>query len=303
MDLHQLRCFLAVADELHFGRAARRLEMLPSALSRDIRLLETSLGTRLLLRTTRNVMLSQDGAAFVDDARALVTRADALAAEVRERGRRRARSPIRIGAIDTAAAGLVPALLRDFRELHASAAVQLVEDKTIRLVPKILSGRLDIAFIRPPEQLDKRIEWLMLFHETPVVAVPSRHRLAGRRRLSIEALAGEPMIVPDRSSRPHSHDLTIKLFERAGLRPNLSQIAEEKQTIVHLVAAGLGLAIVPRRASGLGVAGVRFVPLASRETAGLDLLPMAAAWLRNSRDPLRDELLALLRLPRYAAGA
>lgn len=303
MDLHQLRCFLAVADELHFGRAARRLEMLPSALSRDIRLLETSLGTRLLLRTTRNVMLSQDGAAFVDDARALVTRADALAAEVRERGRRRARSLIRIGAIDTAAAGLVPALLRDFRELHPSAAVQLVEDKTIRLVPKILSGRLDIAFIRPPEQLDKRIEWLMLFHETPVVAVPSRHRLAGRRRLSIEALAGEPMIVPDRSSRPHSHDLTIKLFERAGLRPNLSQIAEEKQTIVHLVAAGLGLAIVPRRASGLGVAGVRFVPLASRETAGLDLLPMAAAWLRNSRDPLRDELLALLRLPRYAAAA
>ncbi len=277
--------------------------MLPSALSRDIRLLETSLGTRLLLRTTRNVMLSQDGAAFVDDARALVTRADALAAEVRERGRRRARSLIRIGAIDTAAAGLVPALLRDFRELHASAAVQLVEDKTIRLVPKILSGRLDITFIRPPEQLDKRIELMMLFHETPVVAVPSRHRLAGRRRLSIEALAGEPMIVPDRSSRPHSHDLTIKLFERAGLRPNLSQIAEEKQTIVHLVAAGLGLAIVPRRASGLGVAGVRFVPLASRETAGLDLLPMAAAWLRNSRDPLRDELLALLRLPRYAAGA
>ncbi|WP_425065975.1 LysR family transcriptional regulator [Reyranella sp.] len=303
MDLHQLRCFLAVADELHFGRAARRLEMLPSALSRDIRLLETSLGTRLLVRTTRNVMLSQDGAAFVDDARALVTRADALAAEVRERGRRRARSPVRIGAIDTAAAGLVPALLRDFRELHASAAVQLVEDKTIRLVPKILSGRLDIAFIRPPERLDKRIELMMLFHETPVVAMPSRHRLAGRRRLSIEALAGEPMIVPDRSSRPHSHDLTIKLFERAGLRPNLSQIAEEKQTIVNLVAAGLGLAIVPRRASGLGVAGVRFVPLASRETAGLDLLPMAAAWLRNSRDPLRDELLALLRLPRYAAGA
>ena len=303
MDLHQLRCFLAVADELHFGRAARRLEMLPSALSRDIRLLETSLGTRLLLRTTRNVMLSQDGAAFVDDARALVTRADVLAAEVRERGRERARSLIRIGAIDTAAAGLVPALLRDFRELHPSVAVQLAEDKTIRLVPKLLSGRLDIAFIRPPEQLDKRIEWLMLFHETPVVAVPSRHRLAGRRRLSIEALAGEPMIVPDRSSRPHSHDLTIKLFERSGLRPNLSQIAEEKQTIVHLVAAGLGLAIVPRRASGLGVAGVRFVPLASRETAGLDLLPMAAAWLRNSRDPLRDVLLALLRLPRYAAGA
>lgn len=305
MDLHQLRCFVAVADELHFGRAARRLDMLPSALSRDIRLLETSLGTPLLLRTTRNVMLSQEGAAFVDDARALLARADALAAEVRERGRRRSRSLIRIGAIDTAAAGLVPALLQDFRELRTTVAVQLVEDKTVRLVPKLLSGRLDIAFIRPPERLDRKIETMMLFHETPVVAVPSRHRLASRRRLSIEALADEPMIVPDRSSRPHSHDLTIKLFERAGLRPNLSQIAEEKQTIVHLVAAGLGLAIVPRRASRLGVAGVRFVPLASRETGALDLLPMAAAWLRNARDPLRDEMLGMLRLrlPRYAAGA
>ncbi|WP_295136919.1 LysR family transcriptional regulator [uncultured Reyranella sp.] len=305
MDLHQLRCFVAVADELHFGRAARRLDMLPSALSRDIRLLETSLGTSLLLRTTRNVMLSQDGAAFVDDARALLARADALAAEVRERGRRRSRDLIRVGAIDTAAAGLIPPLLHDFREQCAAVAVQLVEDKTVRLVPKLLSGRLDIAFIRPPARLDRRIETMMLFHETPVVAMPSRHRLAGRRRLSIEALADEPMIVPDRSSRPHSHDLTIKLFQRAGLRPHVSQIAEEKQTIVQLVAAGLGLAIVPRWASRLGMTGVRFVPLASREASALDLLPMAAAWLRNARDPLREEMLDMLRLrlPRYAAGA
>ncbi|TAJ86945.1 MAG: LysR family transcriptional regulator [Reyranella sp.] len=305
MDLHQLRCFVAVADELHFGRAARRLEMMPSALSRDIRLLETSLGTSLLLRTTRNVMLSQDGAAFVDDARALLARADALAAEVRERGRRQSRSLIRVGAIDTAAAGLIPPLLHDFREQRAAVAVQLVEDKTVRLVPKLLSGRLDVAFIRPPARLDRRIETMMLFHETPVVAIPSRHRLAGRRRLSIEALADEPMIVPDRSSRPHSHDLTIKLFQRAGLRPRVSQIAEEKQTIVQLVAAGLGLAIVPRWASRLGMAGVRFVPLASREANALDLLPMAAAWLRNARDPLRDEMLDMLRLrlPRYGAGA
>lgn len=296
---------MAVAEELHFGRAARRLDMLPSALSRDIRVLETSLGASLLLRTTRNVMLSQDGAAFVDDARALLARADALAAEVRERGRRRSRSLIRVGAIDTAAAGLVPPLLHDFRERRAAVTVQLLEDKTVRLVPKLLSGRLDIAFIRPPVGLDKRIETMMLFHETPVVAVSSRHRLASRRRLSIEALVDEPMIVPDRSSRPHSHDLTIKLFQRAGLRPQLSQIAEEKQTIVQLVAAGLGLAIVPRWASRLGMAGVRFVPLASRDAADLELLPMAVAWLRNARDPLRDEMLDMLRLrlPRYGAGA
>ena len=144
---------------------------------------------------------------------------------------------LRVGAIDTAAAGLVPVLLHDFRRHCPQATVQLVEDKTIRLLPRLLSGRLDLAFVRPPENVDKRIEFLMLFHETPVVAVPSRHKLASRSRLSIETLADQPLIVPDRSSRPHSHDLTIKLFGQAGLRPNISQVAEEKQTIVNLVAA------------------------------------------------------------------
>ena len=89
MELHQLRCFVAAAEELHFGKAARRLEMLPSALGRQIRMLEEELGTQLLLRTTRHVMLSQDGAMFFDHARSLLERADALARQFRDRGRRR----------------------------------------------------------------------------------------------------------------------------------------------------------------------------------------------------------------------
>jgi DNA-binding transcriptional LysR family regulator len=304
MELHQLRCFVAVAEELHFGRAARRLEMLPSALGRHIRLLENSLGTQLLLRTTRNVALSQDGIAFFDDARALLARADELGRQFRERGRRRSRI-LRVGSIDTAAAGLVPELLHDFRKQHPDVTVQLVEDKTVRLLPRLLSGRLDLAFVRPPDTVDKRVELLMLFHETPVVAVPARHKLARRSRLFVETLVDEPLIVPDRSSRPHSHDLTIKLFEQAGLRPTISQVAEEKQTIVNLVAAKVGLAIVPRWASRLAVAGVRFVPLVVKQAEALQILPLAAAWLEGSRDPLREEMLAVLRLrlTRYAAKA
>ena len=304
MELHQLRCFVAVAEELHFGRAARRLDMLPSALGRHIRLLEESLGTQLLLRTTRNVTLSQDGVALFDDARSLLAQADKLGRHFRERGRRRSQI-LRVGAIDTAAAGLVPELLHDFRKQRSNVTVQLVEDKTVRLLPRLLSGRLDLAFVRPPENLDKRIELLMLFYETPVVAVPSRHKLASRSRLFIETLVDQPLIVPDRSSRPHSHDLTIKLFEQAGLRPTISQVAEEKQTIVNLVAAKVGLAIVPRWASRFAVAGVRFVPLIVKQAEDLKILPLAVAWLRESRDPLREEMLAVLRLrlPTYAARA
>jgi DNA-binding transcriptional LysR family regulator len=304
MDLHQLRCFIAVAEELHFGRAARRLDILPSALGRHIRLLEESLGTQLLLRTTRNVSLSQDGAALFEDARELIAKADELGQRFRERGRKRART-LKLGAVDTAAAGLVPMLLHDFKKQQPDVSVQLLEEKTIRLLPRLLSGRLDLAIVRPPEHRDKRLEFLTLFHETAVVAVPTGHLLASRKRLGIETLVGQPLIVPDRRSRPHSHALTIKLFEQAGLRPTIAQIAEEKQTIVNLVAAEIGLAIVPRWASRLAVSGVRYIPLKTRSPGSISILPLAAAWLRGSRDPLRDALIATLKteLPRYASKA
>jgi DNA-binding transcriptional LysR family regulator len=304
MDLHQLRCFVAVAQELHFGRAARRLDMLPSALGRHIRLLEASLGTSLLARTTRSVALSPDGAALLPDAQALLLAADDLARRFRERGRQRARV-LRIGAIDTAAAGLIPLLLHDLRAAVPDVVIRLAEDKTIRLLPRLLSGALDFAFIRPPDRLDKRVELEHLFHETAVVAVPGAHPLAARKRLSILALADEPLIVPERRSRPHSHDLTVKLFASAGLRPRIAQVADEKQTIVNLVAAEIGLAIVPRWASRFAVPGVRYIPLTAKAWEETTILPLAAAWLRGTRDPTRDVLLSTLRahLGRYSVQA
>ncbi|MGK9230941.1 LysR family transcriptional regulator [Inquilinus limosus] len=303
MDLHQLRCFVTAAEDLHFGRAAQRLGMLPSALGRHIRLLEEDLGTQLLARTTRHVALTEDGAAFLDEARSLLARADELTARFRDRGRSRA-ATLRLGAIDSAAAGLVPLLLQDFRDRRPDVTVRLVEDKTIRLVPRLLSGRLDLALIRPPETLDKALEILFLFHESAVVAVPEDHALAGRDRLAVADLAGEPLIVPERRSRPHSHDLTVKLFAEAGLQPDIAQVADEKQTIVNLVAAGLGVAIVPRWTSRLATRGVRYVPLEGAK-ATMDRLPLAAAWVRDARDAVRDDMVALLRsrLDRYADQA
>ena len=301
MDLHQLRCFIAAAERLHFGRAAQQLDMMPSALGRHIRMLEDDLGTRLLTRTTRSVALTRDGTEFFKQARALLAQADELAAGFRARGRDHAAS-IRVGAIDSAAAGLLPALLQDIRHDHPGVVVTLMEDKTIRLLPRLLSGRLDLAFVRPPESADKRLEFLFLFHETPVVAVAERHPLAGRSRVTIADLAKEPLIVPERRSRPHSHDLTMKLFMEADLVANVAQIADEKQTIVNLVAAELGIAIVPRWTSRMATRGVCYVPLAN---LAANKLPLAAAWVRGTRDSLRDRLIATLRAnqSRYATEA
>jgi DNA-binding transcriptional LysR family regulator len=301
MDLHQLRCFVAAAEELHFGRAAQRLEMLPSALGRFIRLLEEDLGTRLMKRTTRSVTLTDDGALLLKDARALLAQADKLAATFRTQGRKQA-STVRVGAIDSAAAGLLPMLLHDFRARRPDVTVQLVEDKTLRLVPQLLSGRLDLAFVRPPETANKRLEFLFLLHETAVVAVPDRHPLASRKRLTIADLGDQPLIVPERRSRPHSHDLTMKLFAEAGLEARIVQIANEKQTIVNLVSAELGVAIVPKWTSRMAARGVRYVRLA---TSDMNKLPLAAAWTRGTRDPIRDDMLDMLKadLSRYALEA
>jgi DNA-binding transcriptional LysR family regulator len=156
--------------------------------------------------------------------------------------------------------------------------------------------------VRPPENADKRLDFLFLLHETAVVAVSERHALADRPSLAIADLAGEPLIVPERRSRPHSHDLTMKLFAEAGLQAHVVQIADEKQTIVNLVAAEIGVAIVPRWTSRMATRGVRYLPLV---TCAVNRLPLAAAWTRGTRDPVRDALIAMLQanLSRYAVEA
>ena len=302
MELHQLRCFVTAADELHFGRAAQRLQMLPSALGRHIKLLEDELSARLFLRTTRSVSLTEDGAALLRQARALLAQAESIENGFRNRPQQATARKFRIGAIDSAAAGLMPQLLQDLSRIHPQIAVHLHEDKTIRLLPKILSGALDLAFIRPPERPDNRLAFQDLFAESAVVAVAQKHRLAQRKSLRLADIAEEPLIVPDRRSRPHSHDLTVKLFDSAGMAPRIAQVADEKQTIVNLVAAGLGAAITPRWTARMKVAGVRFIPL--KET-GAGRLPLAAAWLKGSRDATRDAILAVVatRLDVYARDA
>ncbi|KWV54134.1 transcriptional regulator [Bradyrhizobium macuxiense] len=305
MELHQLRCFVAAAEELHFGRAAQRLQMLPSALGRHIKLLEEDLGARLFARTTRAVSLTEDGSTLLREGRALLSRAEAIEDGFRNRQRKPSPRRFRIGAIDSAAAGLLPALLRDIGNAHPDIAVQLLEEKTIRLLPKLLSGALDLAFVRPPERPDGRIEFVSLLQETAVVAVSRKHALARRAVISLADIADQPLIVPARRSRPHSHDLTVKLFDEAGLMPRIRQIADEKQTIVNMVAARLGVAIVPRWTARMAIPGVRFVPLRLKRGSSAGRLPLAAAWLRGSRDPIRDRVLAVLeaRLKTYAREA
>lgn len=302
MELEQLRCFIAVAEELHFGRAAQKLGILPASFGRQIRLLEETLGVVLLARTTRSVALTEEGTRLLQEVRPLLQRLETLADEFRSQRKASARA-LRIGAIDSAAASLIPLLLQDFRALYPDVPLQLIEDKSTRLIPKLRSGRLDIAFVRPRQGRISPITVDVLFYENAVVAMPEDNPLAEKEIITVADLRNTPLIVPDKRSRPHSHDLTFALFTEAGLHPNIVQVADEKQTILGLVAAGIGLAIVPRAMSRLAIQGMRYIPISISSPQHNMLMPLAVAWSRHVRDNTRDNLLRILHenLKNYAA--
>lgn len=293
MELNQLRCFIAVAETLHFGHAAQRLDMLPSALGRHIRLLEECLGTRLFIRSTRSVALTQDGQTLLEESRKLVADADALALRFRSQGRANS-SILRIGAIDSAAIGLIPHLLHFFRQAYPQVDVQIHEDKTSRLLPRLKAGSLDLIFIRPPERWAPWLTLRFLLNENVVLAIEEHHELAEHQEVGIHDLAALPLIVPDRRARPHSHDVTMNLFSEARLKPNVVQKANEKQTIINMVAAGVGGAIMPRWVSRMSVPNVRFIPIRHQGTLSRQGLPLAVAWVSTGSDPVRDGMIEIL---------
>lgn len=291
MDINQLRCFVAVGKELHFGRAAQKMEMMPASLSRFIRLLEEDLGVRLLNRSTRNVSLTAEGALFFDDASKLIDQFDALAKRFKV-GLKDERRTLRIGAIDSAARGLVPALLNLFVPLHPHSDIHIIEDKTINLIPKLKSGWLDMIFIREPQSIDASLAVRFITRESCVLAVPIQHVLADRERVAVADFQHEAMIIPDRRTRPHSHDLTMSLFKMAGFTPHIAQFAEEKQTILSLVAAGLGLAVVPASYRTMNSDSVSYIALDLPEQ--IKGLPLSIAWQKGNEDRFLREMLRLL---------
>lgn len=301
MDLKLLRCFEVAANELHFGRAARHLDILPSALGRNIRLLEEEIGTRLFVRSTRNVALTRSGQALLNRVSGLLKNVDDAMAQVLQAAQGDERV-FRVGAIDSAATGLIPQLMHDFREIVPDIEIVLVEDKTARMLPKMINGTLDVAFVRPPKMIRPQIEFEHLLDEPTVVALPPQHSLAEKKQLVVEDLVDVPLIVPSPRNRPHSHDLTMRLFRKIGVEPKIAQQAEEKQTIVNLVGAEIGAALVPYWTSRIGVEGVVYRPLVNDEGKQVCELPFAAAWVRGSKDENRDKLIELVKknLDRYS---
>ncbi|WP_131763759.1 LysR substrate-binding domain-containing protein, partial [Actinomadura fibrosa] len=269
MDLRQLRYFVAVAEELHFGRAAERLTMAQPPLSQAIRRLESDLGVELLRRTTRRVDLTDAGRAYLARARRILDEVDGAAHEAR-RVAAGAVGRLALGCVGSATYSLLPALARGLsRELpgvdFSFRGEMLVPDQAAAL----RAGGIDLALLRPPVA-DPALTVLPLRRDRLVVAVPADHALAARRRLRVADLRDADLIVHSADRRSVMYDVVLGLFRDAGVEPRIRHEVGETSTLVTLVAGGLGAAVVPEPVTALALAGVAFRPLV-RPAARVDL--------------------------------
>ncbi|HWJ65275.1 MAG TPA: LysR substrate-binding domain-containing protein [Nocardioides sp.] len=261
MDLRQLRYFVTLAEELHFGRAAARLHMAQPPLSQAIRQLEADLGIELFRRTTRVVALTTAGEAFLARSRAILADVDEAADHAR-RVAAGAVGHLTIGCVGSATYSLLSALARSLTEQLPGVDVtfrgeMLVPDQ----VEALRTGTIDIALLRPPVT-DASLEVRPLRRESLVVALPEDHRLAGRKRLRATDLAGEPLVVHGATHASTMYGVVLRLMRDAGIAPRIRHEVGETSTMLTLVAGGLGIAVVPAPVTALQLPHLTYVPLA-----------------------------------------
>ncbi|MGF1515639.1 MAG: LysR family transcriptional regulator [Elainellaceae cyanobacterium] len=243
MELRELRYFVAVAETLHFGRAAERLHITQPALSRQIRALETELGVQLFQRTKRSVQLTLAGQTFLEKARQVLHHAEQAVLTTQSVARGET-GQLRIGFTPSALRQLVPRVVRVFRNRYPDVQLTMMQRCTEDQVAAFRANQIDVGFLYPP-LADERLVTTPLLKETLVVALPQDHPLTRHEALKLSELANESMILHPRAEGPHLYDQIIQRCEQAGFRPRVVQEAVASQTRIGLVAAGMGITLVP----------------------------------------------------------
>ena len=261
MELRHLRYFVAIADAGHVTRAAAALGIGQPPLSQQIQALERELGLALFERLPRGVRLTEAGRAFAEDARRILREVE----QAGERARRVARGEvgrIRVGMINSAPFHpLIPRLIREFRRRYPNVALTLEEHPTPVLAQALRDETIDVAFVRPLLGDDRGLAAETVLDEDLVVALPAGHALAQRARLPLLALSIEPFVLFSRTNGAGLHEAITGACRAAGFSPRVVQEAFQVTSIVNLVAAGLGVSIVPASMRLMQAEGVSFVSL------------------------------------------
>jgi DNA-binding transcriptional LysR family regulator len=275
MELRHLRVFVAVAEELHFGRAAIRLHLTQPAVSGHIRQLEGELGVRLLERSTRRVALTEAGESFLEDARRIITRADAATTSVRS-WRKGANPRLRVGYVDDAFPRALPIALRRMVSLAGGPQIQLTSAQPEDLIAQVRDETLDAAIVSLPAPVSGL--WVQTFvHEDATVAVGAAPLGSHEDEITLEIVAQGILLTRPRRTNPGFHDAVLAAFRAAGIPSPLLEVeGVSAEQLLLQVAAGAGMALVPRSVGDrFRVPGIELRRLAYSSPIGCDLALVA----------------------------
>lgn len=276
-ELNQLKCFIVLAEELHFGRAARRLGMTQPPLSRQIQLLEHQLDARLFDRTSRTVHLTPTGQRFRIDARRILRLADEAAVIAKKVDLGKLGS-IRIGFTAASAYDFVPRLVKACLKEFPDVDLSLKEMVTGEQLEALESSQIDIGFIRPL-LMRPALESIKVYAETMQLAVPSDHPFARKKSIRLKDLSGEPFVMYAPGESRYFHELVVAQLAQANAHPHYVQYLGQIHSVLSLVSAGVGLAMVPQSASRLKFDGVTMRNIAIRAKTPVEL---HAVWRRDT---------------------
>ena len=288
MELRHLRYFVAVAEEMNFGRAAERLGMSQPPLSQQVKDLERELGAKLVDRSRRKIRLTHAGGLFLEEARLALSQAE-KAARTARRAHRGEIGTLSMGFVGSATYQVLPEALRAFRERYPNVVLELRTMHSAQQVEAFREGRIQVGFLRPP--VDVFLATRTLVEETLVVALPADHPLAVTRKVVLSELAGEDFVLSPRPSGPAVYDRIVGLCRRAGFSPSVAQESAELQTVAGLVAAGMGVALLVGKPEHL----LRHRGVAYREVGNPGATwELAAARREDERSPMAHAFVEML---------
>ena len=291
IETRQLRYFVTVAEELHFGRAAARLHMTQPPLSQAIAALEDGLGTALFLRNRRTVALTPAGSALLPEARRILSEA-ALLPDLARRAAGGETGRLALAFITSADYSVLPPFLRRYSERYPGVQLSLQEATSDVQIDELLRGRIDAGLLIPPlpERARAALDYMKVLDEPLILCAPAG-MLRKKGPVALRNLPPLPLIIFPREISPALHDAILSCFRAAGITPAIGQQAIQMQTIVSLVSAGMGLALVPQSVSNLMRPGVEYRALADPTP----LVETGIAWRRDNVSPVLQGFLELLR--------
>jgi len=288
VELRHLRYFIAVAEELHFGHAAARLHLAQPALSQQIRRLEEEIHVQLLHRTKRRVSLTESGAIFLEKARLTVSHAEEAVVSAQKANRGEV-GELSVGFVGSAAFEFLPEVLKGFRRTFREVRLVLQELTTTQQLAALRTGQIRVGLLRPPIS-DGNIETEIVAREPWVMALPTSHPLHGRSRVTLRQFAADPFIGTPRALGPGLHDQALSLCLQSGFSPRVVQEAIQMATIVSLVAAGVGVALVPSSVQRLGRKDVLY-----KRLEGSPKVDLALAWRREDGDSVLSNFRSIVK--------